>query len=178
MSTGYRKTPASSEEILRLIAKSPAGRTLLERFLPHFTRGRVSIVAYPAELVAKLREVLPADQPIGACFEADPSTGRGRIFHDFGSPIGVLAPFLVHEIAHSLDPRAWEKRAAKAGALALETEAFHVQFRFTQELRERDPEYDLFLRERFPKTKMLHELLEPSDISALYSFEAGDDEAA
>jgi len=166
----YSKKPASADEILKLIAKTASGRKLLERFLPLLTRGKVRIQAYPAEIVAKLREVLPPEQPIGACFAVDPETGLGCIYLDFASPIGVLAPFLVHEIIHALDTRVWAGKARRSRRTMLMTEenAFQTQFAFTLELRERDPEFDQFLRQVFPKAKILHELLEPEEIEALY----------
>src|SRR5690606_36082626 len=116
-------------------------------------RGKVRIQAYPAEIVAKLREVLPPEQPIGACFAVDPETGLGCIYLDFASPIGVLAPFLVHEIIHALDTRVWAGKARRSRRTMLMTEenAFQTQFAFTLELRERDPEFDQFLRQVFPK---------------------------
>lgn len=171
MSLAYEKAPGKIDEVLKLIAKVAAGRKLLESFLPMLAKGTVRIEAYPDEIVAKLREILPSDQPIGACFTVDPETRVGCIYLDYGSPLGVLAPFLVHEIVHSLDPKVWKGDAQKSRERMLETEehAFHSQFLFTEELRDRDPDYDRFLRTVFPKAKILHELLEPSEIEALYA---------
>jgi hypothetical protein len=173
MSLDYSKPPAAADAILKLIAKTPSGRTLLEGFLPMIAKGKVRIEAYPSEIATRLRAVVPSDQPIGACFVVDPATVLGCIHLDFGSPLGVLAPFLVHEIAHALDPRVWrgDPSASRAQMLRTEENAFQIQFLFTQELRERDPEFDRFLRSAFPKARILHELLEPEEIDALYTFE-------
>jgi hypothetical protein len=159
---------ANADPVLKLIARTASGRVLLERFLPMLKRGQVKIAPYPREIVAKLRVVIPEGQPIGACFVTEGATGT--IFIDYDSPIGVLAPFMVHEIAHALEPKVWAGKTAKSQAAMLEAEesAFQTQFKFTQELRERDPEYDTFLKTHYPKAKLLHTLLEFEDIEELY----------
>ncbi len=79
--------------------------------------------------------------------------GEGKtIFVDFETPVGILAPFLVHEIIHAL--------ADTKEFTVTEQLAFQGQYLFTQELRERDPGYDTFLKSQFPKAKFLHKLLE------------------
>jgi hypothetical protein len=170
MPTGYARPPGEIDEVLKLIAKVATGRKLLESFLPLLTRGKVRIEAYPEALCAKLRAVIPEGQPIGACLLVDPATKSGKIYLDYSSPLGVLAPFLVHEIVHALDPRVWRgDTRVKATLFSTESAAFQSQFAFTQELRDRDPEYDRFLRSTYPKAKILHELLEPADVETLYS---------
>lgn len=159
---------ANPEPVLKLVARSETGRGLLERFIPMMKRGKVKIAPYPAGIVAKLRAVIPAGQPIGACLVTEGDSGT--IFLDYESPIGVLAPFLVHEIVHALEPKVWAGKTAKSQAALLDAEssAFQTQFKFTQELRERDPEYDAFLKTNYPKAKMLHTLLEFEDLETLY----------
>lgn len=171
MMTGDYTDPilnANAEPVLRLIARTPTGRALLEGFLPMLKRGKLKIAPYPREIVAKLRAVIPEGQPIGACLVTEDDVGT--VFLDFDSPIGVLAPFLVHEIVHTLEPRVWAGKTVRSQAALLETEteAFQTQFRFTQELRERDPAYDAFLKSNFPKAKLLHTLLEFEEIEELY----------
>jgi hypothetical protein len=172
MTIHYASKTANAEPVLKLIARSPLGRELLESFLPLLRRGKVKIEPYPAAIVAKLREAIPEGQPIGACLITEGN--QGTIFLDFESPIGVLAPFLVHEIVHSLEPKIWAGKTARSQTTLVETEvsAFQTQFRFTQELRERDPEYDSFLKENFPKAKLLNQLLEFDEIDALYTSKA------
>lgn len=170
MTADYSKSisGANSDPVLKLIARTASGRSLLEQFLPLIKKGTVKISPYPKEIVAKLRDVIPEGQPIGACLVTEGDTGT--IFLDFDSPIGVLAPFLVHEIAHALDPRIWTGKTKRSHSVLLEVEtsAFQTQFRFTQELRERDPAYETFLTTQFPKAKVLHQLLEFEEIQDLY----------
>ncbi len=159
---------SSAEPVFKLVARSSTGRAILEKFLPLYSKGKVTIEPYPTSVVEKLRAVIPEDQPIGACFVTE--SNRGTIFLDFASPLGVLAPFLVHEMVHALEPRIWKGHARDSHRVRIETEAsaFQTQFRFTQELRERDPAYDAFLKTRYPKAKILHQLLEFEDLEELY----------
>ncbi len=163
---------ASPDPVLKLIARTATGRALLESFLPMLKRGQVKIEPYPQAIVEKLRAVIPEGHPIGACLVTEGATGT--IFLDYGSPIGVLAPFLVHEIAHALEPRVWAGRTARSESTLVDVEAsaFQTQFKYTQELRERDPTYDLFLKMNYPKAKMLQTLLEFEEIEALYRRQA------
>ncbi len=151
----YESKVHSAEPIFKLIARSATGRSLLERFLPLYRKGKVKIEPYPPAIVAKLREVIPEGFPVGACLVTEGD--QGTIFLDFESPLGVLAPFLVHEISHALEPR-----------IKTEAEAFQIQYRFTQELRERDTEYDSFLKAHYPKAKILHQLLDFEAVEELY----------
>lgn len=175
MTGHYSQTIANAnpDPVMKLIARSATGRALLERFLPMLKRGQVKIAPYPAEIVAKLRAVIPEGQPIGACLVTEAPGGKpsGTIFLDYTSPIGVLAPFLVHEISHALEPNVWNGKTTRSQSVLLEAEsnAFQTQFKFTQELRERDAAYEAFLRDRYPKAKMLHTLLEFEEIEELYS---------
>lgn len=151
---------ANPGPVLGLLARTTTGTELLERFLPMMKRGKVRIAPYPLDVLAKLRGIIPVGQPIGACLVTEGDTGT--IFLDYESPIGVLAPFLVHEISHSLEPKVWAGRTAKSQSAMLDAEsaAFQIQFKFTQELRDLDSEYDRFLKTNYPKAKMLHTLLE------------------
>ena len=178
MTGPYSQTIANAnpDPVMKLIARSATGRALLERFLPMLKRGQVKIAPYPADIVAKLRAVIPEGQPIGACLVTESAAGKltGTIFLDYTSPIGVLAPFLVHEISHALEPNVWNGKTTRSQSVLLEAEsnAFQTQFKFTQELRERDPAYEAFLRGHYPKAKMLHTLLEFEEIEALYTGKA------
>ena len=178
MNFDFAKKPESAQSILRLISRTASGRDLLERFLPQLNRGRIVIQAYPPELVSRLRAVLGEGQPIGAAFVID--GGQGTIYLDLESPLGVLAPFLVHEIIHSLNEGLW--KAEKDGIrkadrtelyLRSEEDAFEGQHRFVAELGERYPEFRAFLKAYYPKAKILHEKLTGLDISDLYGFEIG-----
>ncbi len=174
MTGAYSETIANAnpEPVMKLIARTVTGRELLEQFLPLLKRGQVKIAPYPRDIVAKLRNVIPEGQPIGACLVTEGK--EGTIFLDYESPIGVLAPFLVHEISHALQPNVWAGKTARSQELLIEAEAhaFQAQFKFTQELRERDPNYDTFLRTNYPKAKLLHTLLEFEDLEELYKKQA------
>ncbi len=168
----YDACPEDFWQILRLISRVRVGRELLEAFLPSFTAGRVRIEGYPADVLSKLREALGAGQPVGACFVTDGD--RGTIYLDPHAPVGILAPFLVHEIVHALDPRVWsEAGAPRGGARALlsprvEAVAFERQHAWTTQMRERDPAYDVFLRSRFAQARILNERLAGDEIASLY----------
>lgn len=168
----FDQAPTSTDDILKLISRTATGRKILENFLPLYARKKVLIAAYPDEIVAELRKVLPEGQPIGACFT--PNGGpknKAVIYLDFTSPVGILAPFLVHEMVHALDQRVWKGQTQHTGdaLFAVETQAFETQFRFTQELKDRDPEYQNFLTQNYPKAKILHAMLTLEDIESMYS---------
>jgi hypothetical protein len=138
------------DAIIKQISRSTTGRKLLEEFLPLLKKGKIHIESYAPELIARLREVIPADHPIGVCFV--PEGDGGTIFLDYETPLGILAPFLVHEIAHAL--------GKKLDRIEAETIAIQTQSLFAQELRDRDPEYDSFLKSHYPKAKHLLKLLD------------------
>jgi len=167
-----------TQRIFRLIAKSVTGRRVLEAFLPLFTSQRVTIQSYPSTVLEQLRSVLGEGTPIGACFTID--QGIGRIFIDTTSPIGVLAPFLVHEMVHALDKRLWDAdgqsmRRTERDKLFLQVEvdAFQAQHLFMDDLKNRFRHYDAFLKSMYPKAKILHEKLTAESIADLYGFQAG-----
>jgi hypothetical protein len=169
----YNSAPLNTEAVLKLISRSATGRKLLERFMPLFTSRKVRIENYPIAVASQLRAVLGEGQPIGACFVQDGKSGV--IYLDFSSPIGVLAPFLVHEMVHCLDSKLW-KIAENPGMTSLirevqfrsELDAFEAQHLFIHEMKERFPEYQNYLKNYFPKAKILHERLSEGDISELY----------
>lgn len=169
----YSCAPQNIEAVLKLISRSASGRKLLEKFLPLFTSRKVRIENYPSALASQLRAALGDGQPIGACFIQDGTSGV--IYLDLSSPIGVLAPFLVHEMVHCLDSNLW--LAAKNPGLKSvlrevqyrsELTAFESQHLFLTEMKERFPDYQTFLSEYFPKAKLLHERLSHGEISEMY----------
>lgn len=173
----FSQPPTHVDEILKLIARSASGREALERFLPLLRRGKVRLAPYPPEVIAQLKEYLGPGQPVGACFVNDGETGT--IHFDGGGPLGVLAPFILHEIIHCLDTAVWE--IAKTGVrssrrdkvlLHAETRAFEAQHRFVQELSQRFPEFESFLESQQARVKILVERLTSEDIASLYGFKA------
>jgi hypothetical protein len=178
MKIDFDRAPASTEEVLKIISRSETGRKLLERFLPLFNRGKVQISHYSPAVVAQMREHLGEDQPVGACFMIDGE--QGVIFIDPSSPLGVLAPFLVHEITHCLNADLWasqrrvlDRRQRDQLMLEVETQAFETQHVFINELKARFPEYEAFLKAYSPKAKILVDRLTSTDIADLYGFKVG-----
>jgi hypothetical protein len=167
-SMDFHGVPRSVEEVLELISRTPTGRKLLDSFLPLRNRRKITIECYPIEIIAKLKQGLGEGQPIGACFVNNGE--MGTIYVDMTSPIGVLAPFLVHEIAHSLDANLWEVLPSDESQFKAELKAFEYQSLFQEELKERFSEYQVFLSKHFPKAKILHDRLNQLEIANLYGF--------
>ena len=171
----YAKAPTHVDQTLRLIARVPAGRAVLSRFLALYRSGRVEFVPYDPALLTRLREVLGEGQPVGASFVTD---GRsGKIHYDPSAPLGVLAPFLLHEMVHATDASLWvasnskqTRRARDRLMLEAETQAFDQQHRFVQELRAADPRFDAFMLGEQARVRILHEKLTQKDIAELYGF--------
>ena len=152
---------------------------MLERFLPRLRKQEVRIEAYPAEVLERLKLAIGRDQPVGACFipEYQGEARHGTIYLDLTSPLGLLAPFLFHEMVHSLDPSLWEaarhplsRDSRDRVLLEAETKAFETQHRFVLELKQRFPEYQRFLQAQYPRMKILHERLTATDVATLYGF--------
>lgn len=177
----FNLPPARLEEVFKLIVRVPTGRKIYESFAPLFKAKTVEVKPYPENVLVKLKEALGEGQPVGACFMNDGESGA--IYIDPTSPIGVLAPFLLHEMVHALDESLWamargQKSKRKKGGtapvdeamLGSESKAYEAQSQFTQELRERFPEYARFLMTQFPRARILHEKLSKMDIAKLYGF--------
>lgn len=172
----YKKAPAHPDQIFKLIARVSSGRNILVPFLALYRSGRVTLVPYEAALLIRLREALGEGQPVGACFVNDGKTGK--IHYDPAAPLGVLAPFLVHEMVHALDVSLWvasnsqqSRRSRDKLMLEAETRAFGLQHSFVQELRDADPLFNDFIVHEQSRVRVLHERLTRQDISELYGFE-------
>jgi hypothetical protein len=172
----YKKAPAHPEQIFKLIARVFSGRKVLTEFLKLYRSGRIALVPYEGELLARLREALGEGQPVGACFVNDGKTGT--IHYDSSAPLGVLAPFLVHEMVHALDISLWvasnskqTRRSRDKLMLEAETRAFGLQHVFVQELRDADPLFNDFIVHEQSRVRVLHEKLTRQDISELYGLE-------
>lgn len=173
----FEKSPENVNEIFQLISRTPVGRMTLEHFLPYYHQQKTVIHPYPEKIIQKLRVTLGEGQPIGACFVINDQ--QGIIYLDFDSPLGVLAPFLVHEIVHSLDKGLWSnqdrplsRKARDQLMLRAETKAFEYQHRFVQELMQRYPEYKKFIAKRQSQIKILINKLTQSDIAELYDLKS------
>lgn len=172
-----KSAPRQIDDVFELISQSPLGDRILRQFLPLFRSGRIRIKAYPNELLSKLKAVLGPGQPIGAAFVTDGDTGV--IHYDRTSPLGVLGPFIFHEIVHSLDVRLWDsarnggstarmRNERKKLMLLTETTAFNRQHELVTELKERVPGFAAFLAEQYPRVRILHERMTESEIDEMY----------
>ncbi len=150
MLNGYERPVGHPDELLKLISRTHTGREILEEFLPYLTKKKVSIEEYPSELCETVRKSIPEGHAIGACLVG------ARILIDFQAPRGVNVAYLVHEISIFLS----RHRKSNKCQEATESEAFLKQVHFTCELRERDPEYEKFLKVNSSRAAALHDLLE------------------
>lgn len=167
-------SPANDiREVLELIATTNFGRSILGTFLPDYRSRKVSIEAYPADIVAKLADCRGPGTPAGAAFITDGETGT--IYFDRSSELAVLAILIVHEIAHSLDESIWnavgkeetlEQRRARV--IRSEAIAFECQYRFLAELCRLHPSLIGALTEKYPHGDTLYRRLSIAQITALY----------
>ncbi len=175
----FTNCPIDANEVLKLISRTRIGNEVLEQFLPRLRKGEVRIAGYPPEVLERLKLAIGRDQPVGACFipEYKGETREGTIYLDLTSPLGLLAPFLFHEMVHSLDPGVWDaarrpltRKSRDRVLLEAETKAFEAQHQFVLELKQRFPEYQRFLQTQYPRAKILHERLTATDVAELYGF--------
>ncbi|MCM2324370.1 MAG: hypothetical protein NDJ90_14020 [Oligoflexia bacterium] len=171
----FNAAPRNLDEVFELISRSPSGYRVLERFRPLHQQGKVAIQPYPLEVVARLREAIGPDQPIGASFVNDGTTGT--IYLDPASPLGILAPFLLHEMVHALDQDVWRAGVGPQSPeerdetmLLAETGAFELQHTVIQELCAQVPGYREFMSAQSQRARILHEKLTSEDVVALYGF--------
>ncbi|MBI2605795.1 MAG: hypothetical protein HYW49_06910 [Deltaproteobacteria bacterium] len=167
--------PANVEQILKIISETKTGADVLARFTPHLRSGRIRIEGYPAEILDKLRAAKSSDQPVGASFVTDGKAGT--IYVDLSSELGVLAPFLLHEMIHGLDEGIWDlargnTRERGLRMLASEKTAFATQHRFLTELKMLHPGLESFLGRRYSGARILHEEMTEAAIRQLYDLEA------
>ncbi|MBC7385227.1 MAG: hypothetical protein H7301_03570 [Cryobacterium sp.] len=150
MPNPYHAPTARPEDVFKVLARTPTGRALLERFSSFYARGTVKFEPYPEAMMKRLRETIPSGHPVGAClvWEND-SCEKGSLFFDPANPLGVAAPFVAHEIA-TIGTGKREKR---------ELAALKIQIRFSEELRQRDSDFDSFLKENLLQARLLHAIL-------------------
>lgn len=167
----FKKQASEIREVFELLSHVPTGQRILEAFLPLHQKGKVTFLPYPDSIRAQLAEISGPGQPLGACFENDGITGR--IAYDPQAPLGILAPYLLHEMVHATEPSLWSDvarhpEARKGVVLRAEIKAFETQFQLIVELRERFPTYELFLQRHFPQARLLHQKIEQELIAELY----------
>ncbi len=173
--TVFDLPPTHVHEVFALISQSSIGIKVLNQFEIQCKTKKVTFDPYPLNLIEKLKNTIGPDQPIGACFVTDGD--QGAIHYDPTSPLGILAPFIFHEIVHSLDPALWHaartpqtRHARDRAMLQAETQAFDSQHRLIGELSAYVPGYRDFMNRQYPRARILHERLTETDISDLYGF--------
>ncbi len=154
MSGIFTQKFTTPQELFKIISRTSVGSDLLESFLPHYHLKKIEILDYPSVLREKLREFIPAGHPIGACLVQD--SDRILIYIDFEGEIGVITPYLVHEISSYLSLN----RSPKICRESSETLAIKHQLLFTTELRGRDQDFEMYLKQNALKAAELHRLLE------------------
>lgn len=136
----------NTDDLLKIIARTNTGRALLAELNPYLVKQRVRIQNYPEKLRSEIRKFIPPTHPIGACREDD------CILLDYEGARGVVAAYLVHEIVCYLRSNLCQEETL---AVAMKRQA-----QFTTELRERDSEYDAFMRTHLSRAVELNTLLE------------------
>jgi len=169
----YTAAPRSFHEILAILARTSTGREVLSRIYPDLTSGKVTIEAYPEELLTLLRAHRPEGEPVGATFTTDGL--KGKIYLDLTSPLGVLAPFLIHEMVHSLDAALWycanrsvTRAQIRSVKLQSEESAFQIQNRFVSELKTQCQEFSGYIELVRSSIRTLQDL-SSEEVRALYS---------
>lgn len=169
----FYKIASHLNEIIHLIHKVSSGRRTLEQFSTQY-RSKVKILPYPAELIQRLRHETPSGQATGSCFIQDGKTGT--IYYDPNTPIGILAPFILHELTHATDPELWKavnlpKSSERRREILINTEisAFKAQHRFIQELKNEYQSYVTFIDQLKSRMPILTQPMSSEEIRKLYS---------
>ncbi len=166
--------PARSwQEVMDLIQQTPLGRSVLGRALSLCRTGKLAFRPYPRDLRSELLGALSPGCPLGAVFVTD--GGQGQIFYDAQGQLGILAPFVFHELIHSLDKRLWlaagktlsiQERAALL--YSSEQLAFSAQHEFQEGLKKLYPELRAFHRDCYPHLSFLNRAISFEEIRQLY----------
>lgn len=161
----------SWDEVFRLIQSSALGRQTLNRFF--LRRNPVRIEFYPEEVRPRLVAALTPKSPLGAVFVTDGE--QGTIYVDDQSQLGILVPFLFHEMIHSLDGTLWKAARqtlspSQRNTVIYEAEcrAFRAQHLFQEELKELHPELRSFHETQYSHLSFLNRALLPHEIASLY----------
>lgn len=160
--------PAKSlAELFELICTSGYGRTIVGDF--QASQQRIEIKSFPQELKFKLRESQDRTAPLGAAFITDGTTGT--ILLDLESPMGIAAPFLFHEMIHSLDRRLWSaaqqtlsRSTRREIIFQSECRAFRAQHVLQEQLKAKFSNLRDYHLEQFPHIPFLNRALEPHEI--------------
>ena len=170
----FASQPKDLSAILQLVGQSLLGRRTLREFEVFRKSRQVRIDTYPPEILSQLSEVADPGHLVGASFTTDGEVGA--IHYDPESPIGIVAPFLFHEIIHSLDLTLWEAASMSVSRSRIrevvflaECRAFHAQHLFQEELKKIYPSLRAFHLFNYPHIPFLNRALEAREIERLYS---------
>ncbi len=172
MNLGLRN--CNLEFILNQIESTPSGRKLREKFRSIQTTFSIGLHPYPNSLAQRLREVVEPLHPLGAATVWD--TQSAMIYYDCTESLGVLIPYLAHEMAHGIEA---EKVLSLHGSpisnikksqivFELERSAFDWQFKIIQELKDLDSEVSQFYREHYSHVWTLRACPSDHDIKIHY----------
>lgn len=169
----FARAPKNWKEVTDYIAKTALGRATLGRIRPSFDSKKITLEVYPYEIRSQLAAVARNGEPLGALFVTDGQ--KGTIYVDMQSELGVVLPFVFHEMIHSLDESLWSAAQKKLSSnqkkdLIFKSEclAFKTQHRFLEQLKEEFPELRRFLLHHYPKVPFLNREFQPHEIAHLY----------
>lgn len=169
----FAQIPKTWSELLNLILESKTGRKTIEEFSHVFQRNQIEIKAYPEEIKLKLQASSPTNGFLGAVFLIEEN--KGTIYFDPQSEIGILAPFLIHEMTHCSDENLWIAARQKLTPFkkqellfSSECRAFHTQHHFQEELKTIYPELRIFHLENYSHIPFLNRALLPDEIASMY----------
>ncbi len=172
----FSTPPKSWDALFRFIRESRSGREILRQFEIQVSRGLVDIQPYPETLKSQLQHLNQPSNPtlpLGAAFTTDGV--QGTLLLDPQGPAGILAPFLVHEMTHSLDETLWSAARhsqtpfqIKAIIFDSECRAYRAQHQFLAEMKAIFPEYQAFCQSWETQLPFLNRQLLPDEIARLY----------
>ncbi len=154
-------------EILCFIHETSLGQSVLEQLKLFHQKHPVQIKPYPPSLTRETEPVL------GALFVTDGQVGT--IYIQPSQPLGLIIPFLFHEIIHCLDETLWRAARMKLPPTQkrnvlfnAECKAYHAQNLFLCELKVLYPELPDFYQNHYPHLSCLHRALAPYEVADLY----------
>jgi hypothetical protein len=169
----FARSARSWQEILEFIQQSPLGEQLVPPFVSLCKAGKIAVRAYPSDLRAELLSVQESGCPVGAVFVTDGV--HGQILYDGQGELGILIPFVFHEIVHSLDERLWLAAGKRLSAEARnqlvyssESLAFNAQHELQEGLKKIYPELRVFHQDRYPHISFLNRAISSQEICSLY----------
>ncbi|MEO7163912.1 MAG: hypothetical protein ABI041_13415 [Bdellovibrionia bacterium] len=169
----FAQSGPSLQEIFDLIQETPFGQVVYGQFYALYKAGKLKIQSYPLALRSKLLAVQTPGCPLGAVFITDGE--EGQILYEAEGKLGILVPFIFHEIIHSLDERIWKAagkdlKPSEKEELIYSSEclAFSAQHEFQEGLKAIYPELRIFHRNQYPRLDFLNRAISPKEISKLY----------